>query len=48
MEKYFMQSLEILWKGMLATFVAITIIYLGIIILNYITRPKEEEKESNE
>ena len=46
MEKYFMQALEILWKGMLATFIAITILFFGIVILNHITRPKEQNEES--
>ena len=36
----FSKTIEILWKGMLAIFAAIGVIYLFIILLNYFTNLK--------
>lgn len=41
----FPKTLEILWKGMLAIFVAIGVIYLFILLLNYFTNLKGKKNK---
>lgn len=39
----FLKALDISWKGILSIFIAMTIIYIAIYILNKVTK-KEEDK----
>lgn len=41
-EENFKTALNIGWKGILAIFLAMTIIYIVILILNKVTKNKEE------
>lgn len=41
----FSKTIEILWKGMLAIFVAIGVIYLFIILLNYFNNLKGKKNK---
>lgn len=42
-----LQSLQIMWKGMLAIFIAIGLIYIAIYTLNTVTKKISEKKQKN-
>lgn len=43
-----LQSLDLMWKGMLCIFIAITVVYFSVLALGYLTSLKKKKSEPKE
>jgi len=44
-KKGVLDSLEIMWKGVLAIFIVITVVIIAVVLLNKITAPKKKSSD---